>query len=157
MPHMKTRISIIQKHEESPSSSLHTFSCSGSSGTFLREKQTESWWGLSNHFPAGRVEPKKTPSEFICWAHPAGQPSPSESSAQGSSSEIPAAHGAGRTRPEDPSHVSSRVVVPVTALCHHGNFHQEVTMHPNELRAKLTYCMSPVRNDCSEVIFCTNM
>lgn len=41
--------------------------------------------------------------------------------------------------------------------CHHSNFHPELTMHPNELRAKLTYCMSPVRNDCSEVIFCTNM
>lgn len=41
--------------------------------------------------------------------------------------------------------------------CHHSNFHQELTMHPNQLPAKLTYCMSPVRNDCSEVIFCTNM
>lgn len=73
---------------------------------------------------------------------------------------IPAPHWAGRTSPEDPSRVSRGVVVPVTALgdrCHHSNFHQALTMHPNELQAKLTYCMSPVRNDSSEVIFCTNM
>lgn len=89
------------------------------------------------------------------------QDTPPVSSAQESSSWIPAPTWSRKNKPRGSIPCFLQGCCPSDSPgwsgCHHSNFHQELTMHPNELRAKLTYCMSPVRNDCSEVIFCTNM